>query len=302
MKVAAALSAPVVSFMNAGIKPSTRIRLNVGGRRFETTAMTLTETHGTETYFASLMRHTPLEELTSEIFIDRDGDAFAPLLNYMRTGSLSIPLSTNEAAVRAEADFYCISLPTSDAEGVRRGCIRCDGLYLSFGGPGGAAGQREGAIGGLDEDGSGGEARAYLIFHQDGRALLGRREADGQWSALHCRYRCLPGRQLLVHKGEPAAAAAAAATTDLDGASVQRPATVSEDEDGPEATSQLQDEGEEMGPLELAAVVLDGDFIRVMACGRVGRLENPFHFFASVAPRPGTAFISQVGRAFTCGW
>ena len=31
----------------------------------------------------------------------------------------------------------------------------------------------------------------------------------------------------------------------------------------------------------------------MITCGRVGRLEKPFHFVASSAPRPGTAFVSQ---------
>ena len=34
-------------------------------------------------------------------------------------------------------------------------------------------------------------------------------------------------------------------------------------------------------------------YIEVITCGRVGRLENPFHFVASEPPRPGTAFASQ---------
>ena len=37
-------------------------------------------------------------------------------------------------------------------------------------------------------------------------------------------------------------------------------------------------------------------FIKVMACSRVGRLENPFHFFESRAPAPGAAYVSQVAQ------
>ena len=50
------------------------------------------------------------------------------------------------------------------------------------------------------------------------------------------------------------------------------------------------------GHIELSAVVLDGQFIEVITCGRVGRLENPFHFVPSEPPRPGTAFASQARR------
>ena len=42
--------------------------------------------------------------------------------------------------------------------------------------------------------------RAYLLFTDNGSALLGRREADGQWSQLRCRYSCLAGWLLLVQR------------------------------------------------------------------------------------------------------
>ena len=42
--------------------------------------------------------------------------------------------------------------------------------------------------------------RAYLLFTDNGSALLGRREADGQWSQLRCRYSCLAGGLLLVQR------------------------------------------------------------------------------------------------------
>ena len=85
------------------------------------------------------------------------------------------------------------------------GAVRFDGLYLSFG-----AAPRMNAV--EDEDafverGSVGSAvasggvRAYLLFTDNGSALLGRREADGQWSQLRCRYSCLAGGLLLVQRG-----------------------------------------------------------------------------------------------------
>ena len=54
---------------------------------------------------------------------------------------------------------------------------------------------------GGDDNGSS-DARTYLIFHLDGSASLGRREADGQWTAQRCRFRCLPGGLLMVHRCE----------------------------------------------------------------------------------------------------
>eukprot|EP00325_Prymnesiales_sp_UTEX-LB-985_P035174 CAMPEP_0174719342 /NCGR_PEP_ID=MMETSP1094-20130205/30922_1 /TAXON_ID=156173 /ORGANISM="Chrysochromulina brevifilum, Strain UTEX LB 985" /LENGTH=432 /DNA_ID=CAMNT_0015919625 /DNA_START=138 /DNA_END=1436 /DNA_ORIENTATION=- len=280
------------------VKPSQRVLLNVGGRHFETTAATLSVGASSPGhYFSSLLRHTPESQLSASIFIDRDGDAFGPLLNFLRTGTLNIPPTTCEAAVRSEADFYCITLPYTHDEAAGGGtdqAPRCDGMYLSFA-P--TVTPREGAA---DDDGSGSgsEVRAYLMFEEGGRASLGRREADGQWSALRCRYRCLSGGLLLVHhdvstSGEvsppnggavpPHATQGGSLAPELAPAAAvgEGDARDEEDEDG-------------LGQLELSAVILGGEFIRVMACGRVGRLENPFHFFASHAPSAGTAFISQV--------
>ena len=85
------------------------------------------------------------------------------------------------AVVRAEADFYCIALPAEQP--VPAGHIRYDGLYLSFG----AARGHDGFDAATCSTGAG-DVRAYLQFGQDASAVLGRREADGQWSALPCRW------------------------------------------------------------------------------------------------------------------
>lgn len=174
---------------------SRRVNLNVGGRRFETTVSTLTGRGNN--FFTSIIKHEP-PSAGDEIFIDRDGDAFGPLLNYLRTGMLHLPPSVSEAAVRCEAEFYCIGLPPKDAPHVSHGVVRLDGLYLSFG-----AAPRS-----MDDEAAtsagsavaSGDVRAYLIFHEEGSAVLGRREADGQWSALRCRYSCLAGGLLLVQR------------------------------------------------------------------------------------------------------
>ena len=189
--------------MRGGPAPaSRRVRLNVGGKRFETTVGTLTSGGGKSiNFFSSIIRHEPPAE-GDELFVDRDGDAFGPLLSYLRTGELHIPPGVSEAAVRCEAEFYCITLPSEPA--VRSGAVRFDGLYLSFG-----AAPRMNAV--EDEDAfvergsvgsavASGDVRAYLLFTDNGSALLGRREADGQWSQLRCRYSCLAGGLLLVQR------------------------------------------------------------------------------------------------------
>lgn len=173
---------------------SRRVILNIGGRRFETTVSTLTA--GKKNFFSSIIQHEPPAP-GGEIFIDRDGDAFAPLLNFLRTGMLHLPPSISEAAVRCEADFYCICLPQKDAP-KSHGAVRVDGLYLSFG----AASRSMDDEGGINVGSAvaSGDVRAYLIFCEEGSAVLGRREADGQWSALRCRYSSPSGGLLLVQR------------------------------------------------------------------------------------------------------
>ncbi|KAH3723410.1 hypothetical protein Pelo_17883 [Pelomyxa schiedti] len=47
------------------------------------------------------------------LFIDRNGELFAPILDFMRTGTLFVPPTVNADAVYGEAEFYQIQLPAS---------------------------------------------------------------------------------------------------------------------------------------------------------------------------------------------
>mmetsp|Transcript_18286 Transcript_18286/g.42979 ORF Transcript_18286/g.42979 Transcript_18286/m.42979 type:complete len:263 (+) Transcript_18286:132-920(+) len=94
--------------MSAGGVPdeSDRIVLNVGGNRFETTTATL-RAHS-PTFFSALVSENFRSSLDSQgvYFIDRDGEAFKPLLQFMRNGNLIIPPTVSTAEVMAEAQFY----------------------------------------------------------------------------------------------------------------------------------------------------------------------------------------------------
>jgi hypothetical protein len=87
--------------------PATRVKLNVGGRHFETTVGTLTR-GGAQNFFSALLQHAERSE--EALFIDRDGETFGPLLNFLRTGELIIPPGVSETSLRLEADYYCIAL------------------------------------------------------------------------------------------------------------------------------------------------------------------------------------------------
>lgn len=88
------------------------VRLNIGGKKFCTTASTLCG-GSSENFFHSLLngKIPSTKDEKGRYFIDRDGKLFEPILSYLRTGMLEIPAHISEEAVRREADFYLIPLP-----------------------------------------------------------------------------------------------------------------------------------------------------------------------------------------------
>ncbi|KAM0847074.1 hypothetical protein ACQ4PT_055259 [Festuca glaucescens] len=83
-----------------------RVRLNVGGRVFETTADTLASA-GRDTMLGAMLDaswNVPGAE--AEYFIDRDPACFAVLLDLLRTGGLHLPAHIPEAVLCREALYY----------------------------------------------------------------------------------------------------------------------------------------------------------------------------------------------------
>jgi len=83
------------------------IRLNVGGERYTTTRATLTR------YPSSMLGAMFSGTLPTSIdehgcfFIDRDGPMFRHVLNFLRSGQLSLPADFDQLGLLAtEADFY----------------------------------------------------------------------------------------------------------------------------------------------------------------------------------------------------
>lgn len=85
------------------------IYLNVGGQRFCTSKQTLTSIG--ETFFTSLLsgRISSMRDATGAIFVDRDPNLFAIILNYMRTRQLINVDTNNLDVLKHEAEFYGIS-------------------------------------------------------------------------------------------------------------------------------------------------------------------------------------------------
>jgi hypothetical protein len=93
------------------------VEVNIGGRRFETSVQTLRRVPHTffDAYFSG--RYAQDVCADGSIFVDRDGEHFGHVLEYMRDGVVSV--ASQEASeldigllrlLKREFGFYCIEL------------------------------------------------------------------------------------------------------------------------------------------------------------------------------------------------
>ena len=100
-----------------------RVTLNVGGKRFETTVELLERK---TTFFQGMFESAAPE---AEIFVDRDPEAFALLLRFMRQGIVAALLPRNDpalaASVLSEADYFGVDslLQPVKAAAFRNQCL-----------------------------------------------------------------------------------------------------------------------------------------------------------------------------------
>jgi hypothetical protein len=98
------------------MSPKQKVKLNVGGKHFETTIETLTKYNdGINSYFKALFsRQWQLEKDAKDdsIFIDRDGVLFDYILQYLRTGKIAIDLFSDllRRDLMIEAQFYDLNI------------------------------------------------------------------------------------------------------------------------------------------------------------------------------------------------
>ena len=82
-----------------------RVKLNVGGTHFEISRSLTNQYPGSMLHrLVSETWHTSDHDNT--IFIDRDGDIFQHILNYMRYGSIELPPSVPKSMFQRELDYY----------------------------------------------------------------------------------------------------------------------------------------------------------------------------------------------------
>jgi hypothetical protein len=86
-----------------------RIKLNVGGVKYETTLTTLTA-DGDDSMLGSMFsgRHELHPDEDGEVFIDRDGKHFGHILNVLRDSSVTVP-TKDRAAFQAELCYHGIT-------------------------------------------------------------------------------------------------------------------------------------------------------------------------------------------------
>jgi hypothetical protein len=103
---------------------SSRIQLNVGGTRFETSRGTLCMVPDSMLAAMFSGRHALTADEDGSYFIDRDGKHFGHILNFLRQGTIQVELNTDTArALAIEAEFYGLA----DLASV----LRADGLDIT---------------------------------------------------------------------------------------------------------------------------------------------------------------------------
>lgn len=109
------------------LSPNSVVRLNVGGTSYCTTLATLQKeeqsllsdmfgTDGDEIRLSEILRVLP----DGSYFLDRDGHLFRFILDYLRTGKVTLPeVFTEHGRLREEARFYGLEGMVQQLEGAR---------------------------------------------------------------------------------------------------------------------------------------------------------------------------------------
>lgn len=91
-----------------------KIQLNVGGKQFEVSP-SLIKQSAPDSMLSRLISKDWNSDPTKPIFIDRDGEIFSHVLNYMRYGSIEIPNTLPLAMFERELDYYGIGISADES-------------------------------------------------------------------------------------------------------------------------------------------------------------------------------------------
>lgn len=99
------------------------VKFNVGGKHFEVSRDLIMNDEGNETMLSRLVSDTWLQDPEERVFIDRNGDNFLHVLDYLRYGEVTLPLNISLDSFMKDMDYYGIS--------VQEGSVRKENDYFS---------------------------------------------------------------------------------------------------------------------------------------------------------------------------
>ena len=82
------------------------VTFDVGGKLFKVSRNLIDQF--SETMLSKIVSETWQHDSSATVFIDRDGDIFAHVLNYLRYGSIVLPITISRAMFDREMDYYGI--------------------------------------------------------------------------------------------------------------------------------------------------------------------------------------------------
>eukprot|EP01116_Phalansterium_solitarium_P007722 TRINITY_DN2058_c0_g1_i1.p1 TRINITY_DN2058_c0_g1~~TRINITY_DN2058_c0_g1_i1.p1 ORF type:complete len:221 (+),score=15.30 TRINITY_DN2058_c0_g1_i1:135-797(+) len=91
------------------------VKLNVGGKKFMTSLSTIM--NAPPCVLQTMVQRDLDQSMPSThdedgyLFIDRNGDVFGAILDYLRTGELDLPVGVSPTQLKREFDFYGIEYP-----------------------------------------------------------------------------------------------------------------------------------------------------------------------------------------------
>lgn len=103
--------------------PTDTIKFNVGGRHFEVSRALIDE-KCPETTLGNIVSDARDEDPEKAVFIDRDGDIFACVLNHLRYGNVELPVAIPRRMFWRELDYYGIDDAIATNEEYLAGLVR----------------------------------------------------------------------------------------------------------------------------------------------------------------------------------